>query len=503
MKTVILGPEELLHGAVVPQCLDIHYLSDQTLKAIIKENKDYSDPEIAKLRQAEAHQEYRRSLIYARQTIVNRAYFFNPLVYDDFEDRKDNESNRSSFSQLIQNSTVIPFVTRGPDILADAAEAKLQISGRARRAVESLQEIIETLRCVGLDKGDSENKLQNAKLEQFFRSYCRSIGELCHDSLLLNMFAAEIYGGKSEVDLLGFGKALKQIAKFDEETFNRTVLYHKFLCKPDTPHHEGRFKSLAENPFLIEQKKVLDLSYNSNLPDLLGRYLMTPLGLPPQSAIDLVIPHPSFAGNKATSDLFQELQRKAAHTFMNNMQQTFYLPALSTLTIEDVHKIRSLDEWEPFAQMQEKMLADPIHCLDHLEAYATKLSDFQRAFSKWYYQTYKNAQRIKQYGSYVGITLKVAGKIFAAAATGLTPLVKIISAAGPEVIPERVKLLVARLIVAAVDTTTGIADPSLSYSLDLLKENVELTREGITALLEGFKPASVLTSNAGASNPST
>jgi hypothetical protein len=156
-----------------------------------------------------------------------------------------------------------------------------------------------------------------------------------------------------------------------------------------------------------------------------------------------------------------------------------------------------MPQWRSFITAQELVLKEPLRCLEHLPGFAAALSTFQRSFSGWYYQTHSREKRIVRYGTAAGIVLKIAGKVYGAAAAGIGTMAKIISSVAPEIAPANAKGFIARLVVAGVDAMTGIPDPALSYSLDLIRSNAELTKEDIGYLLSAFKEAEQLMANSG------
>jgi hypothetical protein len=89
--------------------------------------------------------------------------------------------------------------------------------------------------------------------------------------------------------------------------------------------------------------------------------------------------------------------------------------------------------------------------------------------------------------------------LFGAAASAQHLIIKIAAGTAPHLVPERIKFLVGRLVVATIDKVTGMPDPDLSYSLDLLKTKVDLTREDVRGILQGFTQAEIPAANSGIS----
>lgn len=486
MRTTIIPPHALDAGAVVPQCLDVHYVSDSVMSYMLANGLDYSDPQVMRRRQHDGRTEYRRSLIYAKQTVVNRAFFTSPLVYRDFEESSENEFLRLSFRQLIEAGAIVPFLFAGSDFLGDVD--KLKASPAAKNAVRSLPNLISEITCVRLDADDERNRVQVERLAQSFVGFSVSVGQLRRSPELLNALAVEVYKRPLEhSELADFGSAMQEISNFANaaDELNRTVLYERFLIA-DGEHDRGRFQTPQQNPHMLAQKKVLDVRYNTSLPDMLGRFALTPRGLPTHAAVDAVLP------TKQTQlgtgeDLLDALRSNLAHTVFANLQEAWYLPALAELSIADVVAVRALPEWSEFVAVQEAVLGNPLDCLNHLESYAQKLGSFQRAFSSWYYNTHENARREQRYGAVVGVSIKLLGAVLSAAHHENMGMIERLAVATPPIIiPNRHYGYVARLFVDFIDLDRRVVDRSLSFSLDLLKSAVEFTREDVRDLFEEF-----------------
>ena len=62
MKTILLAPSELHPGALVPQCLDKHFVSDEVIHLMLRQGREYGDPRVTQLRKADFLLEYRGKL---------------------------------------------------------------------------------------------------------------------------------------------------------------------------------------------------------------------------------------------------------------------------------------------------------------------------------------------------------------------------------------------------------------------------------------------------------
>jgi hypothetical protein len=496
MREILISRHDLRIGAVVPQCLDVHYLPDQVYREMTSGTpQEYSDEAVFTGRQRSAHFEYRRALIYSPQVVINRAFLFSELVYRDFLDERVNIRNRNAFANLVEQHAIIPFLI-GKSIAEDALT--LDYPKKGGEAVESLSPLIDEIHCVRLSLDDAANRTQVGALGRMFRQFCLALGDALNDREALLQTAGELYGVPLEDEALTlFGETLVKISRYVQEQgdFKRETIYKGLFVRDGTEHHRGAFYSESEKPFLLAQKKLVDLRYNSNLPDLLGRFTLTPLRMPTRAALDPWAEVENALSEPNLEAWLEDLRGRAASTFFNGMHQTFSLPALSDLTIADVLAVRSLPEWSEFIAEQENILGDGLKALDRLERFGQALAKFQRAFSDWHYRTYGRSRKIEEYTSSVSVCISVGGATIAGFSGG--DFLEIVGTGQLSAfIPRRVKGWVARLAVEVRDRTQRI-HPDLSYSIDLVRDSMYVTREDLEDLFQKYSVAHTATANSG------
>jgi len=484
MQTKIIDRTGLDTGAILPECLDIQYVSDDVFAYMQRNRVGFHDPAVAERRRGEALNEYRRSLVYGKQVVIQRAYLFTPMVYQDFEEKPGNEYNRAAFRALVEEAAILPYLFDERD-LSDAIH--LARSDTARAAFSSLSDLFQQVTCVRMHTNDSANSAEIGRMAQAFQAYCLSVRGLRQHSELLNGLAAEVLRqpGSGE-ELAAFGDALDQISQTawdvaGKEVVTRRHLYERLLNEPGTHPDEGIFKQDSSRAFVLAKKRVIDLRYNTNLPDFLRRYSFTPTGLPTRAAL---ASGPSMEAMRDSESLLDDLRTQIRQTVMSRMHEACVLPPLHVLSLSDVFAVRRLPEWKMLMDAQAKILADPVRCLHLLESFADAFSAFQRSFSRWYYQTYERAERVAKYGSVVRVAVKVLNRIAIAQVPGVDE--KLYLAIASDYIPDKAYEFTARLFVDVVDLATGIPDPHRSYSMDLMTAGLELTREDIRGVIEAF-----------------
>jgi hypothetical protein len=162
------------------------------------------------------------------------------------------------------------------------------------------------------------------------------------------------------------------------------------------------------------------------------------------------------------------------------------LPLLSELSVADVLAIRRLPEWEVFKDRQRQILADPLGCLEHMDAFQGDFDAFQRALSDWYNETYKRQDTEDRYCNYVSLALSLGGSLIVAG-SDLTAVQGVAGEAGlltvAAKIPRRVQGYAAKLMVAVYDRGARRLDADRSYTVELMHTQEELLREDVLDLL--------------------
>src|ERR1700690_4637700 len=103
-KTSLILPDKLEAGAVIPQCLDNQFVPDDVFSYMVKNNVSYSDEHVQASRTEATRTELNRALVYAPQTIINRAFLWNNRVmYSSYKDVEGNQNNRQAFIKLLKD----------------------------------------------------------------------------------------------------------------------------------------------------------------------------------------------------------------------------------------------------------------------------------------------------------------------------------------------------------------------------------------------------------------
>src|ERR1700690_611394 len=110
-QTEIMRPEKLEAGAVIPQCLDNQFVTDDIFSLMVSKNISYSDPVVQEKRTEATRTELNRALVYAPQTVINRAFLWNNRVmYSSYKDVEGNQNNRQAFIKLLKDKAIVPYL---------------------------------------------------------------------------------------------------------------------------------------------------------------------------------------------------------------------------------------------------------------------------------------------------------------------------------------------------------------------------------------------------------
>ncbi|HSL46431.1 MAG TPA: hypothetical protein VK897_23555 [Anaerolineales bacterium] len=338
-----LNPSQLKKAAIVPQVLDNQWIPRKLLSKMIKKGQKLD--EVGKERKKHILKEWRRALVYGEQVVVNRAFMFNnSVVVDDYDDAE----NRQQFKQLL-NSGVIALYLLGED--NPDQKPRFQVDDRLWN---TWLEIVNdtSMNCVRLDWGDQNDDFK--RLARIFHNYIQTLNK----QERAEAFAAHF--GIRKREFPAFRERLREVAFYAFEMASkrdiiRNDLYENFIVEEGSNVALGQY---SKKPFAAEIKQIVDLKYNVNLPDALGRYSLTPQDSPPRSALgdldDVINSKP--ISNKKIDEILYALRRLA----FENVAQGLYIKSLGVLNLSDVIKIRGTKEWHAYNRSIHKLLDNPL-----------------------------------------------------------------------------------------------------------------------------------------------
>ena len=498
----LITPEGLEADAVVPQCLDNQYVSDEIFQEMMRRGVDYRDVTVAAARERAFRTEFIRSLVYSSQVVIQRAYLKNSdFLYKNY--RPENGEDLRAFAELIRQHAIIPYLYKESSFTDKMAFDVRNEGDIAASAL--LDEVGNDVRCVRLAVAAAENSRAADSMATAFGSGLARLNNL--GTLERTAMASELFADPGQLDEAGswqaFEEAIDDLSDYGfrkarelrraGKKITRQDVYRDCFAAGDNDKERsrnvvlGRFKTPGDaDPFLLELKKCVDLIYNVNLPDHLKRYTFTPANMPSRMALQDA-PGTGFSHDQISAVVSDsEALEWIARSFMARTQAAMDLPLLSDLTVTDVLAIRRLPEWEPFKDAQARILRNPLQCTENLPAFEDAFDRFQRALSSWYNRTYRRSQTTERYCNFVTLALSIGG-VLVVAGSHLGPVPhEVVDVALPGLataLPHKIKGYAAKLMVGVYDRGQQRLDADRAYTIELMQTNDELLREDVEELL--------------------
>lgn len=447
-----LTPSRLAKAAIVPQVLDNQWVPETLLDSMIKEGKSLKD--VQKERSKHVIKEWRRALVYGEQVVVNRAFMFNnEVVVDDYDDPE----SREQLKILLNTNVIIPYL-----VFEDSPEQKPTFDTKDSLWNAWMDIVHDThMSCVKLDWGDQNDDFK--RLSGIYHNYVQTLN---------TEQRAEHLAGYLKIpkeEFPQFRKRLKDVASFafnlaDTRLVTRNDLYKEFIVTDATNIAEGYYSN--KKLYASKIKQIVDLKYNVNLPDAMGRYSLTPEGSPPRSALgDL---EETIQANIISPENVKDILQALRGLAFDQITQGMYLKSLGDLKLADVIKTRGTDEWEMYREAMLNLLANPLQ-FPHLSAvFYAKFEKLNTAITRI------RAERDQaKWDPWVKLLISVGAKAIEIAFNPAIPSQKILTVLGTGVLSTGVTPLLMRLTVGAKTLT----DADLDVSLDFMRGNVQSGRE--------------------------
>lgn len=347
-----LEPEDLAPGAVIAQSLDNQWVSADLAKQMIRRRKSLL--QVERQRGTEVRAEYFRSLVNAQQVVINRTFFYNNRAIS--RDLTEGGAARAAHQRLLAAGALVPFLLSEHDP-AEEPPSYLNVD---RPGFRAWQETVESMpatdrvRCVRMSWDDRENGTRAAS--RLFRPFAERVQGLSAKDVPL--LAAQV--GVSPRATGHFLRRLGEVVGFsnqlnvDGRPVVRNTLYEEFVSAPGTDVVEGVYD--RNKPFAGAIKQVLDLVYNVNLADALGRYPLTPVGSLRRVALQEAREaraNPALIDDPEQLRVF--LQRQAFAAVQDDLTPS----ALDLLTLDDIRALRESSAWHAYMRAFSALTGDP------------------------------------------------------------------------------------------------------------------------------------------------
>ncbi|MFJ7150481.1 hypothetical protein ACIQVT_20105 [Streptomyces sp. NPDC100445] len=352
-----IQPEQLDPGAVIAQSLDNQWVPAQLTRKMIEHGRSLD--QVGRRRVREVRAEYFRSLINASQVVVNRAYFYNNDAIS--RDLVEEGESRAAHRRLLASGAIVPFLLneRHP---AEEPPAHLHVR---REGFSAWQETLagmssgDRVRCVRMSWDDSPGDQENRDrtMIRLYQPFTEKVQGLTAKDI--DVLAAQVGVAPEEADR--FGERLGEVVGFSNsrrvrrEQVVRNTLYEEFVTVPGTNVAEGRYD--RDKPFAAEIKQLLDLIYNVNLADALGRYPLTPVG-----SLRRVVLQEAREARASTVGVVQDPEQLL--TFLRRqsfaaVQDRLTPQAVNDLTLHDIWRLRQSPVWNSYIEAFGALTAAP------------------------------------------------------------------------------------------------------------------------------------------------
>ncbi len=334
------------------QALDNQWLPRDLLQEAQKKRK--ITPNIDRRLRKTVRAEYIRSLINGEQVVFNRAYLYNnPAISQDYVKR--NSPEYQAFKALLEEKTIITW------LLEEESPTDKPVYDLQEQAFAGWIKLCQEVRtsCIRLSWDTKENeKRTQTQLHRRFQQFVLGAETGDIDTYIqdLNLdLEAKDSLHKVLVQMAQLGLELNSQGKL----VTRNILYKKFVTADNNPA-ERRYDN---SPLAGAIKQLIDLRYNSNLPDALGGYLITPVDSPPRTALQ-----EWQREAQRTSITAKELLVLLQHTSFDLIGRTSNVPSMDLLQLSDVRAIRATEEWARYMQNLQSLLKHPEQFADGLAA---------------------------------------------------------------------------------------------------------------------------------------
>lgn len=446
-----LTPSKLAKAAIVPQVLDNQWVPSALLDSMIKEGKSLKD--IRKERSKHVIKEWRRALVYGEQVVVNRAFMFNnEVVVDDYDDSE----SREQLKILLDTKVIVPYL-----VFEDSPDQRPTFDTKDSLWNAWTDIVYDThMSCVKLDWGDQNDDFK--RLSGIYHNYVQTLN---------TEQRAEHLAGYLKIpkdEFPEFRKRLKDVAAYafnlaDTRLITRNDLYKEFVVTDGTNIAEGYY---SKKPYAAKIKQIVDLKYNVNLPDAMGRYSLTPEGSPPRAALgDL---EETIQANIISPENVKDILQALRGLAFDQITRGMYLKSLGDLNLADVIKARETEEWEMYRKAMLDLLANPLQ-FPHLSAvFYAKFEKLNTAITR-----IRAEREQAKWDPWIKLLISVGAKAIEIAINPADPSQKILTTLGTGILSTGITPFLMRFTVGASTFT----DADLDVSLDFMRGNVQSGRE--------------------------
>ncbi len=447
-----LEPPDLSTVPVAVQALDNQWLPRELLSQM-KVNGRLTES-IERRREKSVRAEYVRALVNGRQTVINRAYIYNNQAV--FQDYLRHGQSREAFKSLLSEGVIVPYLYMEKSPVEPAAY------DNAPHGFETWQQLCQevSMKCIRLSWNDVLNSsLTRDQLARRFHNFCQLAASGDMDTYLQDLNLDISAKGSLRKRLIEMARLCLEYVD-EEKLMTRNVIYRAFVTAGDNP--QERMYDVTRL-FALEMKQLIDLAYNSYLPDALGGYLLTPVDSLPRTALQEW--HQTLNKVDITAEELVSLLQRTAFDLVS---QGLYLKSMDLLSLQDVREIRNMDEWGFYIESLEDLLADPFLFADG--GAAKVYESYARLAQRMTQLIEKNKQQMENklalWSPIVELIINIAGAVLSIIWTGDGPFYQFSGKVSTQLTSVSIPV-VGRLVIRNLSNEQE--DAELAASVDFLK----------------------------------
>lgn len=487
----VIGRECLSVDATVPQCVDNQYVSPAVFNKIASNNLDFNDPAIKADRSFDTATEFNRALVYTSQVVINRAYFRNAeFLYSKYAE--ESSQDFQGFSELLRTRAIIPFLFKNESASTEMVFNQDDFGTKAAKRL--FKNVGSDALFVRLSTDQNANIRLAKEMEVNFKTYFTN--QRFYDTEhRKNILTAITNRSVSDQEFNVFERNIKELrhdienATDQNRQFGRNEIYKKWFIRGTGEVVNGGYHGPdTDNPLRFELKKLVDLRYNTNLPDFLQRTSFTPMGMPSRLALqDLKID--SVSQDAMGSFMEDSLPRLIREDFCSRTREAMQLPFLHKLSAADLIEVRKLQTRDAFIDGQKAILTNPFQLPDLFDDFQKSFCAFQKEFSSWFDKNKRFPAQMENLCAVVSVGVVVAGSHYFDIDLDYDLVDYGQKFVLPEVVPDKIKGLGVKLLFTIYDQKNRIIKPDYSYSLELMNSAAEYTKNDVQIFLNKLKEA--------------
>lgn len=354
-------PSELSRVAVVAHCLDNQWVPRQMLAQMTKDGLSLQDVQDA--RSGYVRAEYLRALLTAQQVVVNRVFLYNNHIISG--DYMEGGPSRDAFASLLRTNAIVPHL-HSEDSPFQPPE-KMDLVRKGFDAWVDVCKQAEEFSVTRLSWNPERNDTLTDKLGLAFQEF------------VLNIAGRAAGGGAAEfarhLDLPekeagDFRKRLRELRRwanrFVEETeddssvgpITRNAVYKEFVTPPEVDPTSGRCD--GKKRYSQDIKQLVDLQYNTALPEFLDRLPMRPLNTLHRAALRENRPQHPAPGDTDQATLADVLKSRLAFDNLVDNLDPFNTASLLSLDLPSIVKIRETGTWRTYTTKLAGLISEPL-----------------------------------------------------------------------------------------------------------------------------------------------